>query len=331
MIRNFIEDIRAKPVKLFGHIAFICSLSAFSVADMLILRSFLISSSVCTILYNVKGSARPSMLPIVWSLILICVNIGHITRIILEKKGIQLSDEEEEVYYGIFEDLLTPVEFRKLLRVGHWEDFPADTHLIEQGHKVDKIYYIASGVCAVEELKTSASHPERPPQKKLNAYLKHGHLAGGMEWHYDAPAKATVRTTQPTRCIVWDRDDLNSFLLLHPVIKVGWNSVLSRDAHSKLLDHKELNDEQQYKVFLYGILIDETVTAKEYSAIEQYRHEYGISPEMHARVIKSLGWTDEDLKRGSRPSSWKDWVRGGNAGGSQGQEEDTIQDRKSVV
>jgi len=229
---------------------------------------------------------------------------------------VDFDEEEEEIYDTVFKRFFTKTEFRKLTRVGHYKIFQPEEVIIQQGAPSSCVYLIVGGACAVEESvnKHDVLHQnENIPGKEetlLIYYLRDGQLAGEMEsgGFTSASERSTVKAVHPTKCLVWEKDSLKKLLWRNVSMKIGWNSFVSEDLFVKLQNHREISKEQQYKLFLYAILVDDRINDKEREAVELYHKQCNISEELHKEVLTTLGWTEEDYKKGYRSTKWH-WLQ----------------------
>ena len=122
----------------------------------------------------------------------ILANLLQIVLILVDRRQVQLSEDEQRVYDLVFADVFSPQEFRKLTksarqttrsigaskhnraqstalnvcssacelagRAGHMEDKPAGAQLMTQGREIELVYLIVDGLVVVEEERRVAVH-----------------------------------------------------------------------------------------------------------------------------------------------------------------------------
>ena len=86
---------------LVGHLAFILIAASFLVRDILWLRAISIVASAIGISYYF-GNAEPLWLIIFWNAVFASINGAQISLLLAERSGIQLDDNEAELYETIF-------------------------------------------------------------------------------------------------------------------------------------------------------------------------------------------------------------------------------------
>ena len=128
-----------------GHLAFGLIAFSFLVKDILYLRVLSILASLFSVFYNFYIPLEPMWLPIGWNLVFVVVNLYHIAVIIYEKRPVQMSPKEKELYETMFRGL-TPVEFLKITKVAEWKQFKAPLPIITQGKPVNDLILIYNGM-----------------------------------------------------------------------------------------------------------------------------------------------------------------------------------------
>jgi hypothetical protein len=206
---------------LAGHLAFALILLSFLVRDIVWLRALSISASVAAIAYNYFAPARPLWLVIGWNVVFIAVNVAQIFLLYRERRGVDFSEVEKEIYETNFERL-SPVEFMRLLRLAQWRDVEANTQLLRAGEEGSEVLLIYSGRAAVEKSGTKVTE------------LRGGDFAGEMSFMTGLPAAATVTTLEATRYLAWEKNALRRLLDRNPSMRNALQAELSDDMAKKL-------------------------------------------------------------------------------------------------
>jgi hypothetical protein len=210
-----------RMLDLAGHLAFALILISFLLRDIVWLRAISISASLAAIAYNYFAPAKPLWLVIGWNIVFIAVNVVQILLLYRERRGVEFSDEEKEIYETNFKRL-SPVEFMRLLRVASWRDAPAGTTLVAGGDDDREVMLIYSGRAAVEKNGTKLTE------------LRSGDFVGEMSFVTGRPAAAQVTTLEPTRYLGWERSALRALLDRNPSMRVALQAELSDDMARKL-------------------------------------------------------------------------------------------------
>ena len=113
-----------------GHASFLITALSFALRDMMALRIFAIVSGLIGIAYNYLIPAGPLWLVIFWLAVFITINAVRIVGIILERRTIEFTEEEAELRETVFSNF-SPVEFKKLIRIGEWQNFETGETLAE--------------------------------------------------------------------------------------------------------------------------------------------------------------------------------------------------------
>lgn len=102
----------------------------------------------CVILYFYIRP-DPLLAPIYWSLVFIALNVYWICRLLLERRPIKLTEEEQRLCHLVFRTL-TPRKMLKLLKLARWENAGTGECFTKQGKALDRIMVIYSGKACVE-------------------------------------------------------------------------------------------------------------------------------------------------------------------------------------
>jgi hypothetical protein len=209
-----------------GHLAFGLIAFSFLVKDILYLRILSILASLFSVFYNFYIPLEPMWLPIGWNLVFVVVNLYHIAVIIYEKRPVQMSPKEKELYETMFRGL-TPVEFLKITKVAEWKQFKAPLPIITQGKPVNDLILIYNGM--VDILVNDNKVAE----------LKDGQFVGEMSFLTEKPATATCRVSHNTECLVWPQKDFKDLLKRNPSLYFTIQSLLSEQVSNNLVSSSQ--------------------------------------------------------------------------------------------
>ena len=209
-----------------GHLAFGLIAFSFLVKDILYLRLLSILASLFSVFYNFYIPLEPMWLPIGWNLVFVVVNLYHIAVIIYEKRPVQMSPKEKELYETMFRGL-TPVEFLKITKVAEWKQFKAPLPIITQGKPVNDLILIYNGM--VDILVNDNKVAE----------LKDGQFVGEMSFLTEKPATATCRVSHNTECLVWPQKDFKDLLKRNPSLYFTIQSLLSEQVSNNLVSSSQ--------------------------------------------------------------------------------------------
>jgi hypothetical protein len=208
--------------ELAGHASFALIAVSFLVKDILWLRVLSVVASVAGIAYNYVVPSPPLWIVIYWNIFFLAINLTQIALILRERRGIEFTEEEKEIYETIFWGF-APFEYMKLLRIGEWKQAAPGDILAVQGEEVDSIMLIYNGLAEVEVDGAKV------------AELKDGNLVGEMSYFTGGRATATVRVLQPTRYLSWKKKAMDALSNRNPSMQATLRAVLSIDLAKKLL------------------------------------------------------------------------------------------------
>src|SRR5260370_36665817 len=131
------------------HAANILLLAAYSVSDILWLRRFAVASSVAAIPYFLF-QPKPLWAAFGWSVLFTGINIFQSWRLVLERRPVKLTSEEEDVRRLLFKDL-HPRKVLRVLSLGSWATAAPGERLLEQGRPVESLSLIVRGTVQVNK------------------------------------------------------------------------------------------------------------------------------------------------------------------------------------
>jgi hypothetical protein len=205
----------------FIHAANVLLLLAYSVRDMLWLRLFALASSLIAIPYFVF-QPTPLWAPIAWSVLFAAINIFQSWRLIIERRPVKLTSEEEEFRRLVFPDL-PPRKVLQVISIGSWITAETGEHLIDLGKPIEAIALIVRGKVQV----TRGDY--------MLGELVAGNLVGSALLLSGAPADITAVATEPIRAMRWRVETLERYLSANPEIRILMQRHLARDLAGKLV------------------------------------------------------------------------------------------------
>ena len=202
---------------LFVHLANVVFLASYSVRDMLWLRILsLVAGGLLMVFYLAEGLWAP----IGWNVVFSLVHTYHIVRLFLERRPINLTADEQQIYNLAFRSL-TPRELRKLVAIGEWKECDGDCSLVEPGQQMTHLMVLFDGRARVEV------------DANAIAELRAGSFVGEMSFLTGEAPSAGVISNEPSRYLAWSKE-LEAFLENHPSIRTALQQILGADLARKL-------------------------------------------------------------------------------------------------
>ncbi|HEY8039662.1 MAG TPA: cyclic nucleotide-binding domain-containing protein [Polyangiaceae bacterium] len=201
------------------HAANVLYLLSYLVKDILWLRLLTVLAGLLLMTWAFL-QPQPLWASLAWNAVFLAINVVQSWLLVLERRPVQLSEREMELYRLVFRTL-TPREFVKLLALGRWEEAPADTRIVERARALDRLMVIASGRTAV-----------RVGERVVE--LGQGRFVGEMSFITGEPPTADVVAIDAIRYVAWPKAPLTKFLAEHPPLRAAWQAVLGADLVSKL-------------------------------------------------------------------------------------------------
>ena len=192
------------------NVANVVYLVSYSVRDILWLRILTVVGALLLLPYYYL-QVSPLWAPIGWDVVFMAINIFWITKLLLERRPVQFTDEEKRLYESTFRHLSEREAF-KLFRLGTWTSVPAGAALLTQGRAVDALTLISEGEVTVDL-----------DGKQVDT-LGAGRLLGATSFLMrgtDFKAPVTVTATGPTRVVAWSTADLEAAFVKDSGIEVA--------------------------------------------------------------------------------------------------------------
>jgi len=204
------------------HSANVIYLVSYTMRDILWLRIFTVVAAACLIPYF-YFRADPLLAPIYWNLLFIGLNIFWIVRLLLERRPVTLSEEEQELCRLVF-GTITPREMINLLKLGAWRQAERDECFVARGGKLDDLMLIHSGKACV-----------RLDGRNLQS-LDPGQFIGSISFITDETAPTDIVALEPTRYFCWPKAKLKGYLRKNPDLHAAIQTMLGADLTRRLQD-----------------------------------------------------------------------------------------------
>jgi hypothetical protein len=205
----------------FIHAANVMLLLAYSVRDILWLRLCALASSLIAIPYFVL-QPTPLWAPITWSVLFVAINVFQSWRLLLERRPVKLTPEEEYVHKLVFEGV-PPRKVLQVLSIGCWVTTAAGERLIERGKCPEAISLIVRGKVQVTR------------DGLVLGELVAGNLVGSALLLSGAPADVDAVALEPVRAMRWEIATLQRYLAANPEVRVTMQRHLARDLAGKVV------------------------------------------------------------------------------------------------
>jgi CRP-like cAMP-binding protein len=204
----------------FIHAANVLLLVAYSVRDILWLRVFAVASALVSIPFYFL---QPAVLwaPLVWTIGFAGINSFQSLRLMLERRPVKLTAEEEEVRRLAFRDVL-PRQLLRVLSIGAWTTEPPGARLIENGKVPDDLALIVRGNVRVSSAGSDIGL--LGPGEFVGSAL----ILGGVPPEFDAAVE------EPVRAVRWNISALGKYLDANPDMRMVMQRHLARELSGKL-------------------------------------------------------------------------------------------------
>jgi hypothetical protein len=210
----------ASYLDYFIHAANILLLLAYSVRDILWLRVLAVTSSLAAIPYFLL-QPTPLWAAFGWSVLFTAINVFQTWRLVVERRPVKLTPEEEEVHRLVFRDL-PPKKTLQVIGVGTWGSASPGEQLIQHGKPLESIALIVRGKVRVTQ------------NGRLLGELGPGEIVGSALLLSGARSEVDAESTEVTRTLRWNAATLERYLDANPETRNLFQRHLARDLAGKL-------------------------------------------------------------------------------------------------
>lgn len=206
-------------IGLLVYAAFVFDILGFLARDELKLRILLLASGILFTIYYFFVADEPLWDAILANGTIDLVNFAMICIVIRERSTFSMSPTAIAIYARFA--MMTPGQFRKLLRVGEIIEAPEPQTLAVEGAPLSRLFYVLEGDVVVEKHGTSTS-------------IGSDVFIGEIAFLHATPATATVRLAAGARYLCWTHEALNAEMERHPGIKTAFLAHLNLDMSRKV-------------------------------------------------------------------------------------------------
>ncbi|MGH6886210.1 MAG: cyclic nucleotide-binding domain-containing protein, partial [Geminicoccales bacterium] len=185
------------------------------VRDILWLRALTVVAAFCLIPYFYL-QPEPLTTPIYWNLAFAALNLYWIARLLLERRPVKLSAEEERLCELVFHTM-KPREMIKILKLASWYTAETGERLVERGRPLDRLMIVYSGKACVV---VNGRHVTE---------LQPGQFVGSITYVIEETAPADVMALEPTRYVSWPKAGLKDFMKKNPDLHAALETTLAID------------------------------------------------------------------------------------------------------
>ena len=207
------------PVATLLFLGFGFKLLGLLARDELILRLLLLVSSAFYVSYFYFVAGNPLWEGVFTNSILGVVNLTVIGIVLTERTTFGMSPEMLTLYRSF--PMLSPGQFRRLMRRARSETLHGETVLVTEGQTADRLFYVASGDVKM----TKGGQASRLPEGIFVGEI--GYLRGGA-------ATATVAAGQGARVLSWSHDDLKAMTRKSGNMRVAMVAQFNSDLLTKV-------------------------------------------------------------------------------------------------
>ena len=190
------------------------TVASFSVRGMLPLRLLAVASQIIAIPYFVLQAA-PLWTPAAWTVLFLAINLYHVTRILLERRPIKFTAEEQRLYDLTFQSL-QPRDFLKLVKFGEWKTAGQGDQFLTRGEPITHIAVTIAGTVTARNGEAAV------------AQLGPGELIGAGIGLRAQPSPFDAAFAEESHYMRWPVTDIQNFLDNNPGMAAKFSDIINR-------------------------------------------------------------------------------------------------------
>jgi hypothetical protein len=207
-------------MEIFIHLANGTFLVSFLVRDILKLRVLSVVGGFFLLAYFLLSN--PVVWPSVgWNLVFAAINGVQITRLVLERRPVRLTEAEHELR-SVALRTLSPRELKQLAPTLSFVELPAGERMIQEGVVPPHLFVILEGVASVQRATAQITT------------LSTGRFVGEMSFLTESAPKADVFAETALRVARFESAALKHLLADRAELRAAMQSILGADLSEKL-------------------------------------------------------------------------------------------------
>jgi hypothetical protein len=195
---------------------------SYAVKEMLPLRVLSVCAGLAATPYFVFRD-EPLWSAVLWQAVYMSINGVHIVRLLLDRRPVDMTPEQERVHFRVF-PTLRPREFLRLMDWGSPRTLQPGEVLITDGADVAALSLVMRGDLSVDVDGRAAT-------------ISAGHFAGELSLVRRATARGTVRAgDHEVGCVSWSHEQLRELKRKDAGLERALQDAISRDLANKMME-----------------------------------------------------------------------------------------------
>jgi len=206
-------------IGILVYLAFAFDLFGFLARDELMLRLLMLCASVLYLFYFYHVAEQPLWDAIITDVMLAIANLSMIVVVVLERTTLSMSSESAALFRHF--PMLTPGQFRRLLKSGCLVSASEPVVLTREGAPVDRLWYVFEGELRIAKAGQMAR-------------IETATFVGELAFLTGAPASASVSVEAGARYLEWNAQALQALIGKRPDLHVALQAQFNADLVRKV-------------------------------------------------------------------------------------------------
>lgn len=201
------------------HVGALLYLICFLFRDQVLLRSFAVAGDLAYAAFYYSAASHPLWSAIYWIVPNMLINLVMIALLLRDRRASTLTDDEMTLFQNL--KGISPGQFRRLMKAGHWHRYVAPHVLTREDQTLDHLHYVLSGTIHIEKRgRIFAAEPCM--------------FVGELAYLRNKPATATVTVAGGATVVSWSYAELAKVMARDETLSRALGSFLSLDLAEKV-------------------------------------------------------------------------------------------------
>eukprot|EP00928_Gymnodinium_smaydae_P087935 TRINITY_DN72106_c0_g1_i1.p1 TRINITY_DN72106_c0_g1~~TRINITY_DN72106_c0_g1_i1.p1 ORF type:complete len:354 (+),score=80.24 TRINITY_DN72106_c0_g1_i1:28-1089(+) len=231
-----------------------------------------------------------------WEVLYTLLNSYQITKILRERRDIELTDVEQTLWDAAFSDFMTKCQMRELLSLAEKKELnPNEVVALKGDPQAERVLILVRGAMAIigyKKVELGRSY--------AGEFVGEFHFIESMlgSREEDRREAVTLRACEEGATVLeWQDEVLSKHLGERKDVRHALEAIWMRHIVDKFAQRNESAAYRAYLNVLRGVLASGTVEDAEIRKLHRFREKQDISEEQHLDALDELGYTETDFEK----------------------------------
>eukprot|EP00928_Gymnodinium_smaydae_P088646 TRINITY_DN72710_c0_g1_i1.p1 TRINITY_DN72710_c0_g1~~TRINITY_DN72710_c0_g1_i1.p1 ORF type:complete len:433 (-),score=55.55 TRINITY_DN72710_c0_g1_i1:245-1486(-) len=247
--------------------------------DVLMLRCMGVLVASSMIIFN-HFRTPPLTLPVRFNALFIAINVSFITRLLIERRDIELDEIENDLWESTFSGYMTKVQMRKFLQLGHRKEYNGGEIIsrAKEG-KSGRLVLLLKGEIVVKNESGDKIASVAP-----------GNFVGEIQVfvHHSKTEVVTTSFSGPAVAYEWNTADLEEALRHRADVRHALEALFAKQLAAKLHCMNTSAPQKGFENILRGMFASGTIGDAELAYLTHYQTTHNISHDFLKNALEEI-------------------------------------------